>query len=160
MTYRQNLEPQALIPAILQAPQILTFACLRDDPTTSLRRARSDVTLSARGPVENCQRAPAQRCWILATKVVCTYNRATHKTVLLMKTNVTLKLDSELLREVKILAAQNGSSISAMLSDSLERLIRDRASYAEARKRAQARLRKGMDLGWTPARSRDELHER
>jgi len=77
-----------------------------------------------------------------------------------MKTNVTLKLDSELLREVKILAAQNGSSISAMLSDSLERLIRDRASYAEARKRAQARLRKGMDLGWTPARSRDELHER
>jgi len=78
----------------------------------------------------------------------------------MMKTNVTLKLDSELLREVKILAAQNGSSISAMLSESLERLVRDRGSYAEARKRAQARLREGMELGWRPPRSRDELHER
>ena len=29
-----------------------------------------------------------------------------------------------------------------------------------ARRRALARLRAGLDLGWTPPRSRDELHER
>jgi len=77
-----------------------------------------------------------------------------------MKTNITLKLDSGLLREVKVIAAENGTSISAMLSDSLERLVRDRRGYSLARKQALARMRKGMDLAWTPPRSRDELHER
>ena len=78
----------------------------------------------------------------------------------MMKTNITLKLDSNLLREVKIIAAEDGTSISAMLSDRLERLVRDRRGYSLARKQALARMRKGMDLAWTPPTSRDELHER
>jgi len=77
-----------------------------------------------------------------------------------MKTNITLKLDSNLLREVKIIAAEDGTSISAMLSDRLERLVRDRRGYSLARKQALARMRKGMDLACTPPTSRDELHER
>lgn len=77
-----------------------------------------------------------------------------------MKTNVTLKLDTALLREVKILAAENGVSISAMLAEQLEEIVRQRKGYETARKRALARLRKGMDLQWTPPKSRDELHER
>jgi Family of unknown function (DUF6364) len=77
-----------------------------------------------------------------------------------MKTNVTLKLDAELLKEARVLAAEQGSSISRMLADKLEELVRERAGYDRARKRALARLRVGMDLGWTRPSSRDELHER
>ncbi|MGH9501292.1 MAG: hypothetical protein ACRD20_00420 [Terriglobales bacterium] len=76
------------------------------------------------------------------------------------KTNVTLKLDAALLREVRVLAAEEGTSISALLAARLEQIVRERKTYARARKRALARLREGLDLRWTPSRSRDELHER
>jgi hypothetical protein len=36
----------------------------------------------------------------------------------------------------------------------------ERKAYRRARKRALALLREGMDLRWTPARSRCDLHER
>jgi hypothetical protein len=77
-----------------------------------------------------------------------------------MKTNITLKLDTNLLREAKILAAEDGTSISAMLAARLEQTVRERKTYDRARKSALARLRKGMNLRWTPPASRDELHER
>ena len=77
-----------------------------------------------------------------------------------MKTNVTLKIDSDLLREARILAAQEGTSISALLAARLELAVRERKGFQQARRRAIARLRTGFDLNWTPPRSRDELHER
>lgn len=77
-----------------------------------------------------------------------------------MKTNITLKLDSDLLREVKILAAEEDTSISALLAARLEQIVRERRTYDRSRKRALARLREGLDLKWAPPRSRDELHER
>ncbi|HUB59003.1 MAG TPA: DUF6364 family protein [Candidatus Micrarchaeia archaeon] len=77
-----------------------------------------------------------------------------------MKTNITLKLDAEILKEARVLAAEQGSSISRMLAAKLEELIRERSGYDRARKRALARLRVGMDLGWTRPTSRDDLHER
>jgi len=77
-----------------------------------------------------------------------------------MKRNVTLKLDGELLKEARVLAAEQGTSISRMLAEKLEQVVRERAGYDRARKRALARLRVGMDLGWTRPGSRDELHER
>jgi hypothetical protein len=77
-----------------------------------------------------------------------------------MKTNITLKLDAETLREARILAAEQGSSISGLLAAKLEELIRERKHFDRARRRALARLREGRDLGWTPSASREELHER
>jgi hypothetical protein len=77
-----------------------------------------------------------------------------------MKVNITLKLDAELLREARVLAAEEDTSISALLAARLEQIVRERKAYHRARKRALARLREGMDLGWTPVRSRDELRER
>jgi len=77
-----------------------------------------------------------------------------------MRTNVTLKLDADLLREARILAAERGSSISALLAEQLDALIRERKTFERARRRALARLRSGFDLRWTPPRSRDELYER
>lgn len=77
-----------------------------------------------------------------------------------MKTNVTLKIDTDLLREARILAAERGTSVSAMLAVHLEQAMRERKGYEQARRRALSRLRKGADLHWTPARTREELHER
>jgi hypothetical protein len=77
-----------------------------------------------------------------------------------MKTNVTLKLDATVLREVRILAAEEGSSISALLTAKLEEIVRERKGYDRARRRALTRLREGFDLGWVPPGSRAELHER
>lgn len=77
-----------------------------------------------------------------------------------MKTNVTLKLDTVLLREARILAAEEGTSVSAMLATRLEQAVRERKGYQQSRSRAVARLQRGFDLRWAPPRSRDELHER
>ena len=77
-----------------------------------------------------------------------------------MKTNITLKLDADLLREAKVLAAEEGRSVSSLLAERLESLIRERKAFDRARRRALARLRNGTDLGWTPPLSRDDLHER
>jgi hypothetical protein len=77
-----------------------------------------------------------------------------------MKTNVTLKIDAALLREIRVIAAEEGRSLSALLTDRLEALVRERKAFDRARRRALVRLRKGLDLRWTPPESRDELHER
>jgi len=69
-----------------------------------------------------------------------------------MKTNVTLKLDADLLREARVVAAEEGRSISGLLTDQLEALVRERKAFERARKRALARLRGGLDLQWTPPR--------
>lgn len=77
-----------------------------------------------------------------------------------MKRNVTLKLDEKLLREARVIAAEEGSSLSALLSERLETLVRERKAYERACRRALSRLETGFELGWTPPGSRDELHER
>ena len=77
-----------------------------------------------------------------------------------MKTNVTLRIDAELVREAKVLAARRGTSVSRLLADELENLVREDRAYEAARRRAVRRLERGLDLGWSPPSSRDELHER
>jgi hypothetical protein len=77
-----------------------------------------------------------------------------------MKSNITLKLETDLIREARILAAEEGTSISALLASHLEQIVNERRVYDRSRKRALARLREGLDLNWAPPRSRDELHER
>lgn len=77
-----------------------------------------------------------------------------------MKTNITLKIDADLLREVKALAARQGTSVSRLVADQLEQLIRHEKAYDKAKHRALARLRQGFDLEWAPPTSREELYER
>jgi hypothetical protein len=77
-----------------------------------------------------------------------------------MKANITLKMDAGVLREARILAAEEGTSISALLAARLEEIVRQRKAYDRARTRALARLRRGWDLAWGPPSSREELHER
>ena len=77
-----------------------------------------------------------------------------------MKTNITIKLDARLVRDIRILAAEDRTSISDWMAARLVEIVRQRRTYDRAKKTALTRLEKGMDLRWTPPRSRDELHER
>lgn len=77
-----------------------------------------------------------------------------------MKSNVTLRLDSDLLREAKVLAARKGTSVSRLMAEQLEGLVREDREYERARRRALARLDRGYDLQWEPPATRHELHER
>ncbi len=77
-----------------------------------------------------------------------------------MKSNITLKLERDLLRKVRVLAAERDTSVSALLAEQLEKAVRDSESYEKAKRRALARLKRGYNLGFTPPASRDELYER
>jgi hypothetical protein len=77
-----------------------------------------------------------------------------------MKASITLKLYVDLLREVRVMAAEEATSISALLASRLAQIVRERETYDRARRCALARLREGLDLHWTQPGSRDELHER
>lgn len=74
--------------------------------------------------------------------------------------NITLKIDDDLLREAKILAAKRGTSVSRLVAEQIEAMVQSDARYDAARRRGLKRLAAGYDLRFTPAPSRDELHER
>ncbi|MFQ5704523.1 MAG: DUF6364 family protein [Gemmatimonadales bacterium] len=77
-----------------------------------------------------------------------------------MKKNITLRLDRHLVREAKVLAAREGTSVSRLLAQQIEELIRRDKAYDAAKRRAISRLEQGYSLGWTPPESRQEFHER
>ena len=76
--------------------------------------------------------------------------------------NVTLALPKGVLTQVKVLAAERGTSISALLTGLLEKAVDDDDAYARARRRGLAALDRPADLGTGGRRpaSRDDLHER
>jgi hypothetical protein len=77
-----------------------------------------------------------------------------------MKTNLTLRIEADLVRRCRVLAAREGTSISALLATQLERLTSEDQAYQTARRRAVARMRHAAPLHWQRPGSRDELHER
>jgi len=77
-----------------------------------------------------------------------------------MKKKITLELDATLLREAKVLAAEQGTSINSFISEQLEALVGERRRFEKARRRALARLRRGLDLHWEPEPRREDLHRR
>ena len=80
-----------------------------------------------------------------------------------MKTqNITLSLPKEILRKVKLLAVKRDTSVSGLLTRTLEQLVQQEDAYAHARQRHLQRLEQALDLG-TEGQiliSRDEIHER
>ncbi len=74
--------------------------------------------------------------------------------------NITIKVDSHLVKEGKVLAARRGTSLSRLLAEQLERLVRADQTYAAAKRRALARLSRGYDLGWKRSANRAALHDR
>ena len=77
-----------------------------------------------------------------------------------MKSKITLEIDFDLVREAKVLAARRGISVSHLLAEHLEELIRRDKTYEASKRRALQHIEKGLDLRWTPVEDRSELHER
>jgi hypothetical protein len=75
------------------------------------------------------------------------------------KVNITLKLDKDLLRAVRVLAAEEGRSVSALLSAKLEQELGRRKEYEKAKRRWFSIRAKGMNLGGHPL-SREQMLER
>ena len=76
--------------------------------------------------------------------------------------NITLSLPKSTLRQAKHMAIDHGTSLSALLAEYVEQVVRQDEHYREAMRRARQRLARGFDLG-TRGRirtSRAELHER
>ncbi|PKL95090.1 MAG: hypothetical protein CVV18_06820 [Gammaproteobacteria bacterium HGW-Gammaproteobacteria-8] len=76
-----------------------------------------------------------------------------------MMQNITLSLNSELLRDARVLAAQRGTSVSKLLAAELERLVYDDQAYLRARDQALDSLDQGLSLGGVRP-DRSSLHER
>ena len=77
-----------------------------------------------------------------------------------MKQNITLGLDKELLRKVKHVAVERGTSISGLLADHLKRIVDEDEEYERARKKAVALMKRGLNLGGKIRSTRGGWHER
>lgn len=77
-----------------------------------------------------------------------------------MKQNITLSIEKELLKRGKIIAAQKEVSLSKMLSQELEKIIKEAEYYEICKRKALANLKEGFHLGGIISSSRGELHER
>jgi hypothetical protein len=76
--------------------------------------------------------------------------------------NVTLSLPRSLLKQAKRLAADEDTSVSALMARALARLVEDRLRMSGARRRSVAAMREANSLGTAGSASwtRDDLHER
>ena len=76
-----------------------------------------------------------------------------------VKQNLTLQLSRPTIAKAKLLAAVRETSISKLVAEAIENLIRDDEHYQRAHRLAERLLKKGFHLRATTLR-RDELHER
>ncbi len=78
------------------------------------------------------------------------------------KQNVTLSLPKNLIKRVKVLAAEQDSSISAILERLLSEYASHQDGYRQARQDHASILKSGFWLGTGGSSSwgRDELHDR
>lgn len=61
--------------------------------------------------------------------------------------NLTLKLPADTIRRAKVVAAQRGTSISALITQKIEDIVGEDAAYQTARRRAFEWLAHGWRLG-------------
>jgi hypothetical protein len=79
-----------------------------------------------------------------------------------MKTqNITLSIPKDILLRIKLIAAKRQTSVSGLLTQTLEKVVKQEDEYGRAWPRNLKRLEQEFDLG-TNGRSltkRDELHD-
>ena len=76
--------------------------------------------------------------------------------------NITLSIPKDILTKVKIIAAQQGTSISGFMTHVLEEIVSREEGYQASRRRHLEMLESEITLGTHGASSwtRDQLHER
>jgi hypothetical protein len=76
-----------------------------------------------------------------------------------MKTNITVTIDSKLAYEAKVLAARRGTSLSRLVGEKLEELVRHDKAYEAAMEKAIADMDNAPTLEFQKPANRGELHE-
>lgn len=76
------------------------------------------------------------------------------------KQNVTVSLTRDTIRKAKVLAARRDTSISGLLAEQIEALIKEDEAYENAMREALALLDQGFDMGGLKRFDRSELHDR
>ncbi len=78
------------------------------------------------------------------------------------KQNITLSLSKDILLKVKLIAVQRQTSVSGLLTKTLEKVVQQEDAFVHAQRRHLHWLEKGEDLGSDGKImvSRDELHDR
>jgi hypothetical protein len=76
--------------------------------------------------------------------------------------NVTLSIPKKILHKAKLLAVKRNTSLSGLLSNTLEELVELEEGHQQAYQRSPEWLEQGSDLGTEGQISwrREELHER
>jgi hypothetical protein len=77
-----------------------------------------------------------------------------------IKVNVTLKIGKDILRKMRILAAEKDTSMSGLIAEIINEKSTQSRSYEESMKRAIALMNEDFDGVWERGYTRDELHER
>ena len=77
-----------------------------------------------------------------------------------LKHNITVALERDLLKRARGLAARQGCSVSALLANELRQLVDSDQQYVAARRRARTLLDSGLALAGARVTNRDALHER
>lgn len=75
------------------------------------------------------------------------------------KQNLTVRLETTVLRSARRLAVQRHTSISALVAGQIEKLVGEHSAYERAKRLALARLEIGLPGSFAPA-SRASLHDR
>jgi hypothetical protein len=76
------------------------------------------------------------------------------------KQNITVAIESTLLKQARAIAARRGRSVSALLADELRELIGEDRAYEAARQSAKSMLQSGFDLHGARMHDRSEIHDR
>jgi len=64
-----------------------------------------------------------------------------------MYRNLTVRLEGGTIRKAKVLAAKRSTSVSRLVADEIDRIVREDEAYEQARIEALADLESGFDLG-------------
>lgn len=75
------------------------------------------------------------------------------------KINITIRLDKALVRKIRVLAAERGTSWSALIAAKFEEDLAQRGRHEEAKKKAVAFMEEGWVLSGLPL-PREDLHKR
>ena len=76
------------------------------------------------------------------------------------KSNITVAIESKLLKKARSLAARRGRSVSALLAEELHDLVAEDVAYEAAHLNAQALLKSGFSLKGAKMINREEAHDR
>lgn len=79
--------------------------------------------------------------------------------VMTTRQNITLAIEPGLLKQARAVASSRGLSLSGLLAEKLHELIREDASFTEARKRASGLFANPLALGGILL-DREAIHER